>query len=68
MSCVREGGGGITQDHQMRKQLKDVRNSSGEVIDCNGETDNDVPFVTKMREHEQVHRRQGMKLPISPEA
>ena len=54
MSCVREGGGWITQDHQIRKLLKDVRHSSGEVIDCNGETDNDVPPVTKMREHAKI--------------
>ena len=38
---------GVPQDHQIRKLLKDVRHSSGEIIDCNGETD--VPPVTKMR-------------------
>ena len=45
---------GFTQDHQIRKLLKDVRHSSGEIIDCNGETDNDVPPVTKMREHAKI--------------
>ena len=49
-----QGGGGVTQDHQIRKLLKDVRHSSGEIIDCNGETDNDVPPVTKMREHAKI--------------
>ena len=52
----------MTQDHEMQKLLKDVRHSSGEMIDCNGETDNDVPPVTKMQEYpyhrpKQAHRR-----------
>ena len=46
---------GVTQDHQIRKFLKDVRHSSGEIIDCNGETDNDVPPVTKMRKHAKIY-------------
>ena len=45
---------GFTKDHQIRELLKDVRHSSGEIIDCNGETDNDVPPVTKMREHAKI--------------
>ena len=49
-----QGGGGVTQDHQVRKLLKDVRHLSGEIIDCNGETDNAVPPVTKMREHAKI--------------
>ena len=49
-----QGGGGVTQDHQIRKLLKDVRHSSCEIIDCNGVTDNDVPPVTKMREHAKI--------------
>ena len=43
-----------TQDHQIRKLLKDVRHSLVEIIDCNGETDNDVPPVTKMGEHAKI--------------
>ena len=38
----------------MQKLLKNVRRSSSEIIDCNGETDNDVPSVTKMREHAKI--------------
>ena len=49
-----QGGGRVTQDHQIRKLLKDVRHSSGDIIDCNGETGNDVPPVTKMREHAKI--------------
>ena len=50
MSCIRGSPG----DHQIRKLLKDVRHFSGEIIDCNGEADNDLPPVTKMREHAKI--------------
>ena len=53
MSCVREGGG----DHPGSSNTETAerrQTSSGEVIDCNGETNNDVPPVTKMREHAKI--------------
>ena len=45
-SCIK----GSLGDHQLRKLLVDVRHASGEIIDCDKETDNNVSSVRKMRE------------------